>query len=471
MIKVAKYRTEKDFLGEREVRSDCYWGIHTQRALENFPFGKNDPGYEIVKSLALVKKACCIGNKKLGFIEQELADAIIAAADEIIAGALKDQFPVTGLQGGAGTSVNMNINEVIANRAMEILGHNKGEYWNCHPVEHVNLHQSTNDVYPTAVKVTLITAMRELSAAAASLQGALQQKEKEFASIVTIGRTELQDAVPMTLGAQFSAYSEAIARDRWRTFKCEERLRIVNIGGTAVGTGLTAPREYIFGVIEHLRELSGYGLTRGDNMVDQTANIDALVEVSGILCAHAANIAKIAGDLRLLNLLKEIRLPPVQTGSSVMPGKVNPVVAEAAISVSMKVRANHQIVAECAAHGSLQINEFLPLAAYSLVQSSLLLIDIDRLLKDSVTAIEACPSVCAKNLHSSTSVVTAFLPAIGYSEAERLSRMFSASGRDDCVGFLKEQLGEDAVNDTLSPEKVMALGFVRKKGATNADNA
>ncbi len=257
----------------------------------------------------------------------EKAEAIINACDEIAKGRFSDQFPVDALQGGAGTSTNMNLNEVIANRAIEILGGNKGDYSLIHPLEDVNLHQSTNDVYPTAIKVAGIYRLRDLAKAIAELQGAFQEKEKEFAGIIKIGRTELQEAVPITLGAEFSAFAEAISRDRWRTFKCEERLRVVNLGGTAVGTGLAAPQDYIFLVIEKLREVTGLGLSRGENLPAETANADSFVEVSGILKAHAVNLLKIANDLRLMNLLGEIKLPQLQAGSSIMPGKVNPVLA------------------------------------------------------------------------------------------------------------------------------------------------
>ncbi|MCK4518832.1 MAG: aspartate ammonia-lyase, partial [Candidatus Omnitrophica bacterium] len=373
-----EYRIETDLLGEMKIPADAYWGIHSRRARDNFPFSGTFVNPSLIAAVAMVKKACCTANAELGYIDNKRAEVINRACDEVIKGEFKEQFVVAALQGGAGTSTNMNVNEVISNRALELLGKDKGDYSVIHPIETLNLHQSTNDVYPTAVKVAVIFQLKKLSAAIALLQGAFQKKEKEFAGIVKIGRTELQEAVPMTLGAEFSAFAGAFARDRWRVFKCEERVRTVNIGGTAVGTGLTAPRSYIFLVIEKLRELTGLGLTRGENLVDQTANSDSFVEVSGILKAHAQNLIKIANDLRLLHLFKEIELPKAQTGSSIMPGKINPVIMEAAIQAGLKVIANDLLVTEAASRGTFQINEFMPLLSHAVLESLDILIEINN---------------------------------------------------------------------------------------------
>jgi aspartate ammonia-lyase len=453
------YRIECDLLGKREIPSEVYWGIHTLRAMENFSFGLSPVNSELIRALAMVKKACCITNRELEYLSVEVAGGIEKACDEIIGGALKDQFPISCLQGGAGTSTNMNVNEVISNRALEFMGKNKGEYSFCHPLEHVNLHQSTNDVYPTALKISAILGIRELSSAAARLQGAFQQKEKEYASIIKIGRTELQEAVPMTLGAQFSSFADAVARDRWRTFKCEERLRVVNIGGTAVGTGLTAPRSYIFLVIERLREICSCGLTRGENVIDQTANADVFVEVSGILSAHAANLVKIAGDLRLMHVFQEIRLPAVQAGSSIMPGKVNPVICEAVISAGIKVTANNTVITDCAGRGSLQLNEFMPLIASSLLESINILVSSDRILADHVEKIEADSHSGNSQVNHSTTLVTAFVPYIGYEKAQLIVKEFVESGETDFYGFLANKLGKSFVEQVLAPANLMSLGY------------
>ncbi len=456
---MAGLRREKDFLGELEIPEDVYWGIHTQRAINNFHISSIKVNPSLIRALALVKRACLLANTELGFLSRSTAQAMEKACEEIASGALADQFPVDALQGGAGTSTNMNVNEVIANRTGELLGGKKGGNPLIHPLEDVNLHQSTNDVYPTAIKVAAIFRLRDLAQTISALQGAFQEKEKEFAAIVKLGRTELQEAVPITLGAEFSAFAEAFSRDRWRTFKCEERLRVVNLGGTAVGTGLAAPRDYIFLVIEKLREVTGLGLSRGENVLGETAHADAYVEVSGILKAHAVNLIKIAGDLRLMNFLGEIRLPQLQAGSSIMPGKVNPVVAEAAIQVGMKVIANDAIIADAASRGTLQINEFLPLLAHGLLESLDLLVNINSLLATHVKGIVADEAKCAQYFNSSPMIITALLPAIGYERATELITEFSAGSENNMRQFLEQKLGKEIVDKHLSPFSLTALGY------------
>jgi aspartate ammonia-lyase len=452
-------RSERDALGERLIPADVYWGIHTLRARENFVVSARRVPAALIHALALVKKACVQANAELGYLPERAVVPMLQACDDVAEGRLDAEFPLDALQGGAGTSVNMNMNEVIANRALELLGASRGDYARVHPLDHVNRHQSTNDVYPTAVKVAAIALLRRLSASAAMLQGALQAKEKEFAGIVKIGRTEMQDAVPMTLGIEFSAWAEAVSRDRWRTFKCEERLRVVNIGGTAIGTGLGAPREYIFLVIEKLRGLTGQGLCRGENVPGETANADACVEVSGILKACASNLIKISNDLRSLNSLGEIRLAPVQPGSSIMPGKVNPVIPEAVIQGSLQVMANDLLVAEAASRSSFQINEFMPLLSTALLESLEILINITGMLAAHVGLIQADERRCREYFDQSRSIVTAFVPAIGYGRAEALVKEFDVSGRRDLRVFLSEQLGADLVEKILAPQNLISLGY------------
>jgi aspartate ammonia-lyase len=454
-----KSRIEKDHLGEREIPAETYWGIHTLRALENFKISPVRVSFRLVQAIAKVKKAACLANRDLGHLAGPKADAVVRACDEVLAGKWRDQFPLDAMQGGAGTSTHMNVNEVLANRALEILGKSKGDYASLHPIEDVNRNQSTNDVYPTALKIAMIDSLRELNPVIADLQGALQKKEKEFAEIVKIGRTELQEAVPITLGAEFSAFAEAFGRDRWRTFKCEERLRVVNLGGTAVGTGLGAPQSYVFLVIEKLREVTGLGLSRAEHVMDQTANTDVFVEVSGILKAHASNLIKIAGDLRMMNLLGEISLPQLQAGSSIMPGKVNPVMLEAVIQAGLKVLANDWIVAEAASRGTFQINEFLPLLAAAMLESLEILMAVNKSFTEHVCGIRANMEVCRCRLEEAPTMVTAFIPVIGYDRAGELLKEFFAGGQKNLKAFLESQLGTEIVRKTLSPQNLMSLGY------------
>lgn len=472
-------RMEADLLGTMEVPSDVYWGIHTLRAIGNFPLSGRRVHPALVRGVALVKRACADANTELGYLPPEKGRAIAAACDEIAAGGHPDQFPVDALQGGAGTSTNMNMNEVIANRAIELLGGSRGDYSLVNPLEEVNLHQSTNDVYPTALRVAAISGLRRLGAAAATLQGAFQEKEKTFGTIVKIGRTELQEAVPMTLGAEFAAFSEAFSRDRWRTFKAEERLRVVNLGGTAIGTGLAAPRDYIFLVIEKLRDLTGMGLARGENLTGETANADAFVEVSGILKAFAANLVKISGDLRLLNFTGEIRLPAVQAGSSIMPGKVNPVIPEAVIQAGLRVMADDSLVTEAVSRGTWQINEFIPLIADALLDEIDLLHAASTRLADHVRGVVADDVCCRVFLDHSPMIVTALLPVIGYGKATALIKEFQeleastgtcapfsrrhADGAPNIRSFLEEKLGKGVIDHALSLYNLTALGY-RKHG-------
>jgi aspartate ammonia-lyase len=406
-----------------------------------------------------VKKACAISNTELGYIPEDIGKHIISACDKLIASEFMDHFPIDAMQGGAGTSTNMNMNEVLANLALEEAGHDMGRYDIIDPILHINLHQSTNDVYPTALKAAIIFGLRELSQEIAYLQGAMQSKEKEFSEILTIGRTEMQDAVPMTLGAQFASFAEAISRDRWRVFKSEERLRTVNLGGTAIGTGLTAARDYIFLVIEKLRQITGLGLTRAEQPVEQTANADVYVETSGMLNAHAVNLMKIAADMRLLHYFGEINLPPVQAGSSIMPGKVNPVIIESVIQSGMKARSSCALIAECCSNGTLQINEFLPLIAQEYLNSIDILININRIFTRHVNEISANPEVCREYFEKNEAIITAFLPLIGYKKAEEILADYRKSGEKNLKIYLNGVLGEEAVNKVLAPAKLMSLGY------------
>ncbi len=429
------YRIEKDFLGTVEIPEEAYYGIHTVRAVENFPVSGFPTPEELIRALAEVKQACTLANMKAGLIDERIGAAIVQAARDVAEGRFLDQFPTDAFQGGAGTSVNMNMNEVLANRAIEILGGLRGDYTLVDPLDHVNLSQSTNDVYPTALKVAAIRLVLDLSKEMALLQGSFQAKEAAFAHILKLGRTEMQDAVPITLGQEFGAFAEAAARDRWRLFKVEERLRQVNLGGTAVGTGLNAERAYIYGAIEELQSITSLGVSRAENSVDVTQNADVFVEASGLVKAAAVNLAKIAGDIRLLSAgprggIGEIRLKQLQAGSSIMPGKVNPVMTEMTTQVAFQVICFDQAIAMAASSGQLELNAFLPLVAFNLLTGLRTLCRCVSLFRTRcVDEIEADEERCRRWLEESLGLATALVPYIGYERAAELSRMAEKEGR------------------------------------------
>ncbi|MDD4956361.1 MAG: lyase family protein [Candidatus Omnitrophica bacterium] len=450
---------ERGMPAQMELPEGTLWGEHTERARRNFAVSGMAVNPGLIKAMALVKKACCMTNRELGYIGGDKATAILAACEAIAAGEHAEAFPLDAMQGGAGTSTNMNLNEVISRLAS--VSCDPGV--TIDPIEDVNMHQSTNDVYPTALRVAAITGVRRLSAAIQLLQGALQRKEKELAEVVKTGRTEMQEAVPITLGAEFASFGEAIGRDRWRAFKCEERLRVVNLGGTAVGTGLGAPREYIFLVIERLREATGMGLSRGENLMAQTANADEFVEVSAILKAHACNIIKLSEDLRKMNLLKEISLPALQKGSSIMPGKVNPVMTECAIQVSVAVIANDLMISEAASRGSFEINEFLPLVSHALLGSLDMLAELNARMASYVEGITADKGICRAYMDANPGIITAFVPYIGYNRAEGLVEEYKVSGKACIRVFLEEKLGKKTVDEVLSPYNILSLGYTKNE--------
>ncbi|CVK18570.1 aspartate ammonia-lyase [Sporomusa sphaeroides] len=421
-------RLEKDLLGEREVPADVYYGIHTLRAIENFPLSGYKVSVVLIKAIALIKKAAAEVNAELGYLPNDKAHAIALAADEVMDGQWEEQFVVDALQGGAGTSTNMNVNEVLANRAIEFLGGQRGNYSLIHPLNHVNMHQSTNDVYPTALRIAAIWLLKPLSDGCAALQEALQAKEAEFAGIIKVGRTEMQDAVPVMLGQEFSAYASAIARDRWRLYKVEERLRQVGLGGTAIGTGLNADKKYLFMVNERVRQYAGVGVARAENMIDVIQNADVFVEVSGLLKALAVNLGKMAHDFRLMSSgpcagLGEIRLPERQAGSSIMPGKVNPIIPEAVNQTVFHVMASDMAIAMAAQSGQLELNPFMPLIAHHLLESLTILKNTVKVVNEfCVQGITAEVERCQNLLHNSQVSVTALVPHIGYDLASKVAR-------------------------------------------------
>ena len=471
-------RIETDFLGEKSIPVEAYYGIHTVRALENFAVSRQSVHPELIRAIATVKQAAVEMNMSLGLLDARLGSAIFQAAAEVADGKLADQFPVDALQGGAGTSTNMNVNEVVANRAIELLGGKKGDYSLIHPLDHVNLSQSTNDVYPTALRIAAIRLLQPLSEACAQLQGSLQKKEAEFAGILKLGRTEMQDAVPITLGQEFSAWAEAIARDRWRLYKVEERLREVNLGGTAIGTGLNAERKYVFGVVERLRSLTGIGLARDENMIDPTQNADVFVEVSGLLKACASTLIKISNDLRLLASgprggIGEIRLPDLQAGSSIMPGKVNPVIPEMVAQIGYQTIARDLAITLAAQGGQLELNAFLPLIAANLLPAMEELTHAMRLFANRcIDGIEVDSDRCRFHLENSVALITALSPLIGYDRAAEIAKQALKDRSPVKKALLDSGLFTLTELDTLlRPEALTRPGMIKKPSTPKAKEA
>lgn len=430
------YRIETDGIGQYKVPKDAYYGIHTARAIDNFSLTNcKSTNLEIIRALAIVKLAAVRANLKASKIDKEKVRHIELACERVYNGEFDTSFLIPSIQGGAGTSTNMNLNEVIANIAIESLGGKLGDYSIIHPIEDINLSQSTNDTYPTAIKIASIKVLRELVDEAMKLQDALQTKEKEFSHIYKLGRTQLQDAVPLTLGQTFSAFGEAISRDRWRLYKIEERLRRINIGGTAIGTGVGAPLKYRFYISEELKRLTGYGLARAENLIDATQNLDVFVEVSSLAKTLATSLNKIANDLRLMSSgpyggLGEINLPPIQMGSSIMPGKVNPVGAEFIKQIFYKVHGNDLIITSAVAHGELELNSMTPLIAESFLESLELLRDgIRHFTKDVIIGITANESRCEEILRNSLSTITKHLDTLGYDELSDILKECEKTGK------------------------------------------
>ncbi|WP_051500211.1 aspartate ammonia-lyase [Paenibacillus sophorae] len=461
-----KFRTEQDSLGSASVPEDAYYGIHTVRARDNFAVSGRPAHRRLMRAMVLVKKAAAKVNGQHGDIPESAAKAIQLSCDDILAGLLDDHFIVDAYQGGAGTSTNMNVNEMIANRAIEWLGGIKGDYRLVHPIDHVNLYQSTNDVYPTALRIAVIPLLRLLSEELSSLQEALQEKERQYADVLRLGRTQLMDALPIMAGQSFGAYAKAVARDRWRLYKAEERLREINIGGTAVGTGMNAPLTYAYAIAEELREMTGLGLCRSDFPMDATQNMDVFVETSGLLKAAAVNLLKISGDFRLLNSgpsggIGEYKLPAVQVGSSIMPGKVNPVIAEMAGSVSMRVIANDTAVTLAAASGQLELNAFTPLIAEALLESLELLSRAVPLFKERcVQGLKLDADRCHQNLSRSGVMAAAAVSYLGYDTAAELAMAVTATG-EPLEQLLQERglMEEEQIEAILHPLEVTKPGI------------
>lgn len=451
-------RIERDMVGSQAIDENVYYGLQSLRARENFHITGRKQSKRFTSSLAEIKKAAALVNGETGHLPAHIRDAIVQACDEILEGQFADQFITDPIQGGAGTSYNMNMNEVVANRAIEILGGQKGDYSIVHPNDHVNMSQSTNDVIPTAGKMTVLKLMDGLIEQMERLAAALGAKEKEFDHILKMGRTQMQDAVPIRLGQEFGAYRSMVERDLVRMKRFPEELKYVNMGGTAIGTCINAEKEYVQKIVPMLSEVSGLKLESAPNLIDATQNVDCFVAVSGGLRIAALNLSKMANDLRMMSSgprtgFHEINLPPRQNGSSIMPGKVNPVIPEVVSQVAFNIVGNDVTIAMAAEAGQLELNAFEPVIFYNLFESIKSLTGAVRTLVDNcISGIVANEDHCEELVNHSVGIITALCPYIGYTLAADIAKTAIAkniSVRDELVA--RNILSEEEIERYLNP--------------------
>jgi len=459
-------RFEKDFLGTKEVLGTAYYGIQTLRASENFPITGYKIHEEMIKALAIVKKSAALANMDVKRLYEGLGKAIVQAADEVLEGKWHDQFIVDPIQGGAGTSMNMNANEVIGNRALEILGHRKGEYIHLSPNSHVNMSQSTNDVFPTAIHISTLKMLEKLLTTMEYMHIEFKKKAVEFDSIIKMGRTHLQDAVPIRLGQEFEAYSRVLERDMKRIKQSRQHLYEVNMGATAVGTGLNANPKYIESVVQHLARISELPLVTSDHLVDATQNTDAYTEVSAALKVCMMNMSKIANDLRLMASgpragLNEINLPARQPGSSIMPGKVNPVMPELINQIAFQVIGNDNTICLASEAGQLELNVMEPVLVFNLLQSISIMNNGFRSFTDyCLKGIQANEDRMTEYVEKSVGIITAVNPHLGYETAARIAREAILTGksvRELCLQH--DVLTEEELDVILNPFEMTKPGI------------
>ena len=455
-------RIESDSIGSRQVPKDAYYGVQSLRGRENFHITGQQLRPEFIVALAQIKKACALSNLAAGELDKPRADAIVAACDEIIGGKLHDQFICDPIQGGAGTTANMNANEVIANRAIEILGGEKGDYSIVHPNDHVNRAQSTNDVIPTAAKITAAKLLKAAIAQVARLRDALLEKEKEFYNIIKMGRTQMQDAVPIRLGAEFGAYARAISRDLIRMEQALEEMYTINLGGTAVGTGLNTDPTYIQMLAPTLAVICDLPLLKAHDLVDGTQNLDSFAYVSAILKTCAISCSKIANDLRLMSSgprcgFEEINLPPMQNGSSIMPGKVNPVIPEVMSQAAFCIIGNDMTITMAAEAGQLELNFAEPVLYHKLFESLVALSGaVETFVDNCISGITANADRCRELVDSSVGIITAICPKVGYEASADIAKTAIATGvsvRE--VLRSKQILSEKEIEKLLNPESMV----------------
>jgi aspartate ammonia-lyase len=471
-------RIERDFLGELELPSDALYGIHSVRARENFP-GDNPFPSEWYKAVGVTKLACyntyrkfrdAAGRKSgrlpgLRFIDDNILDHLISSASEVAAGKGIESFIVPAIQGGAGTSINMNINEIIANSALLKAGYSCGQYEMIDPIEDANIYQSTNDVIPTALTIAVMRLLNQLEQKINNLRQAVEKLEKNSRDKLRPGYTQMQEAVPSSFGLLFSTYNEALSRDWWRVSKCTERIKQVNLGGGATGTGMAVPRYFIMEVVPELRSLTGLPVAHSENLSDATSNLDKWVEIHATLKAHAINLEKAASDLRLLasdiSTGKTVSLPPRQTGSSIMPGKVNPVIPEFIISASHKVQSNDMLISSLCARGTLELNAYLPVIGCSLIESLKLLIGCNHsMLHNMIAGVSINEQSGYNSLISSPSITTALVPFIGYKKAAELAALMKEEKADIFkANKLLMSVDPKKLQSILEPGNLLKLGF------------
>ena len=459
-------RIEKDSLGKLEISAEAYYGIHSLRSLNNFPLSDEKIDPQFIKAYLQVKLAALVTNANLELISDEKSKLIANSIEDLLeeteaaiegnSYSIYEKVIVDPYQGGAGTSLNLNINEVIANKALELAGRKFGDYDFIHPIDDVNLSQSTNDTYITALKIASINLLRKLTESFALLQGKLQEKEKEFGGIIKLGRTQLQDAVPVLLGQEFGAYAQAVARDRWRLYNAEERLRSVNLGGTAIGNSISADRKYVLNVNNELKKITGLPIAKAEDLIDTTQNLDVFVEVHGLVKAGACSVIKICNDLRLLSSgpqggIGEITLPPMQAGSSIMPGKVNPVIPESVIQICELIKGYDVVISNIASAGNLELNAFSPLLAHLFLKSMKMLNDsLNVLAEKCISGIEANEKRCRENLVRSSAIAALLINEFGYDKIAELVK--EATGKNEpFVEVIKRNnlLSQQEINELI----------------------
>ncbi|EAJ6452652.1 aspartate ammonia-lyase [Campylobacter lari] len=467
-------RKEHDFIGELEIPDNVYYGVQTYRALDNFHMsGRRLQDYPyFVKAFAQIKKAAALANKEVGVLDADKADAIAKACDRLIAGEFLDQFVVDMIQGGAGTSTNMNTNEVITNIALESMGHKKGEYQYLHPNDHTNLGQSTNDTYPSSIKVAAYAKLSDLLKAMEELKAELEAKAKEYKDIIKMGRTELEDAVPTTLGNTFNAFASYIKSDIAKITAARESMSYLNLGATAIGTGINCHPDYKFVVEKKLKEITGVDFKPAEDFIAATQDTADFVHVSGALKTAAVRLSKIANDLRLMNSgprcgLGEINLPKMQPGSSIMPGKVNPVICEVVGEACYEVIGNDVTIMLCSERGEFELNAFEPGIAYGLFNSIVLLENaMKTLAQKAIKHLTANPEACKQSVLNSIGIVTAFNPILGYEKSASIAKEALETGKavgDICLE--RGYLSKAEIDEILSPERMLNPHMTKERKA------